>query len=109
MSSDFCYEFIQAMKPEAMARIKGGVLRRLFFGGARVPMRLEAPGGRSHVVTEPDRGLRFSRASYMTALGEAAEAFTPEQRDAWRRFGTLPEGFWADVERRAAEWDSLPG
>jgi hypothetical protein len=107
VASEFAHEVIEALKPEALARVKGGPLRRFFLRSSN-PTRgtLYGTGGRPVKVRLPERG-RFRRASYMTAVGEVAEAFTAEQREAWRRFGTLPEGFWDDVERRAREWDSL--
>lgn len=106
MASEFAHEVIEALKPEALGRVKAGAWGRIFGSGYAA---VRGPDGRRHaiVLPEDERGQRFTRASYITAVGEVAEEFTPEQREAWRAFGTLPEGFWKDVERRAAEWDSL--
>lgn len=87
MSSEFAHEVIEKLKPEALSRVKGGVLRRIFFGGPSGSAAVYGAGGKVVNVTLPERG-RFKRASYVTAIGEVAETFTAEQRDAWRAFGT---------------------
>ena len=98
MSSEFAYEFLQAMKPEAWKRVRPPLWKRLVrFLFTR----------RDLVDVAMDRPV--TPASYFTALSEAGERMSPAERERWREDGTLREGFWEWVEARAAYWDSLPG
>ena len=107
MSSEFAHEVIEHLKPEALARVKGGLLRRIFLrSGAPTRVVLHGRVGGPVTVRLPERG-RFKRASYMTAIGEVAETFTAEQRAAFRATRTVPAWFWDEVERRAKEWDAV--
>jgi hypothetical protein len=105
VSSDFAYEFLNAMREEAVARLKGPWWRRLLTWDQR--SRTIHDGGRTYHRVERHAGLRFSRRSYMTAVSEAADRMKPDERAAWRADGTLPDGFWEWVDRRAASWDAL--
>ncbi len=93
------------MKPIALNRIKGGLLRRIFLRQRFVDSRRVGPTVGRH---EREREQRARRASYFSAIYEAAERMSPRERSAWREDGTLPDGFWEWVETRAASWDSLP-
>lgn len=96
--SDFPQQFLEEMKPVALARIKGGVLRRIFrLGGVSFGPSLQ-----------PDDGLRFSRTSYFSAIHLAGRRMRPHERAAWLNDGALPPGFWEWVDREAASWDALP-
>jgi hypothetical protein len=96
--STFPEHFLEEMKPIALNRIKGGVLRRFFLGGG---------GGRFGGV-ERDLGQKFTRRSYFSAVHEAGKRMTEAERAAWLEDGTLPDGFWEWVDKEAASWDSLP-
>lgn len=106
MSSEFAYEFLNTMREEAVARLEGPLWRRLLFW--QVWNRTIHHNGRTYHRAERHAGLRFSRRSYMTAVSEAADRMKPDERAAWREDGTLPDGFWTWVDRRAASWDALP-
>lgn len=90
--------FLEEMKPIALARIKGGVLRRFF--------RLWGASGGPSV--QRDDGLKFSRKSYYSAIHTAGQRMAPRERSAWLEDGALPPGFWDWVEKEAASWDALP-
>lgn len=111
MGHGFPDEFLAEMKPVALARIKGGIFRRMFLGGlfSHLYDSWRYLRGRGYVtLNRRDRGQRFSRAAYFTAVHEAAQRMTPRDRSAWREDGTLPAWFWDWVDARAASWDSLP-
>lgn len=94
--------FLDEMKPIALARIKGGFLRRFL-----APFAMG--GGGSRCIRSPrDIGLKFSRASYFSAIHTAGQRMSPRDRSAWLEDGTLPPGFWEWVEEEAASWDAIP-
>jgi hypothetical protein len=98
--------FLEEMKPVALARIKGGLLRRIFRPR---PIVVVSRHGTVGTAMHRDDGLKFSRASYFSAIHAAGERMAPNERSAWLEDGTLPDGFWEWVEREAASWDALPG
>lgn len=79
----FVEHAFEVLRPEAERRQRGGLLFRLF--------------------DHPP----YSRKAYMAAVHELLERFYPEQQEQFRTDGTLPPGFWKEVDRIAGEWDSM--
>ncbi|HWL35978.1 MAG TPA: hypothetical protein VNQ77_07270 [Frankiaceae bacterium] len=80
---------------EARARGKFGWLRRAH----ERPREL-------YTMTPGPRGGRFSRAAIMSAVSEAAERFSEQERFEFDHDRTLPNWFWTWVDERAKWWDS---
>lgn len=55
-------------------------------------------------VLFPNRGRGQARAAWASAIGEAGEGFTADERAAFLADGTLPAWFWPAVEERAKYW-----
>ena len=97
MTESFERRLLEHVRVEAEARTRGK-LSWLTRAWAR-PASLHTP------FTEGLRTGRFSKAAVMSAVSEAAERFSEQERFEFEHDRSLPAWFWPWVEDRAKWWD----
>lgn len=96
MTESFERRLLEHVRIEAEARTRGK-FSWLTRAAAR-PRDLRVP-------YEGMRTGRFSKAAIMSAVSEAAERFSEQERFEFEHDRSLPKWFWAWVEDRAKWWD----